>query len=290
MFAKRLISSIVLWSILLGVLFYLPLSPAGFLASALFCCFIVVIALTEFYDILSKGGLPCAERWGLVAGLLLTAGTWWFSITQRNFTSMFEVLFLTAFVLVLFLRQMANADNNHGIPTISNTLLGILYIALMFGFFPKIIFLFNENAAIGRLFVFYLIVTTKFCDIGAYASGAVFGRHKMIPRISPNKTWEGFFGGLMVSVAVSVSCYQYLSERIACVGFGFLDAVLLGVLLGGVGALGDLAESMIKREVQVKDSGGVLPGIGGALDLIDSLLFTAPVLYAYLALRLFQET
>jgi phosphatidate cytidylyltransferase len=287
MFAKRLISSLVLWSLLLGVLFYLPLSRVGYLATCLFCCFVVTIALDEFYDILAKGGQHCLKRWGLVGGLLLIAGTWWCTANRPVFTCTFEILFVVALVLVLFLRQLADSGNSNGTQTIGNTLLGILYVALMFGFIPKIIFLFGEEkAAFGRLFVFYLVITTKFCDIGAYASGTVFGRHKMIPRISPNKTWEGFFGGLMVAVVASVCCYQYLSDRIVLLGFTFLDAVVLGILLGGVGALGDLAESMVKREMQVKDSGGVLPGIGGALDLIDSLLFTTPVLYAYLALRL----
>ncbi|MDD2706653.1 MAG: CDP-archaeol synthase [Verrucomicrobiae bacterium] len=283
MFAKRLFSSIVLWALLLSVIFYLPNSAPGQFASALVCCFVVMISLGEFYDMMKQAELRCLKIWGTAAGLLMVGGVWYFCVARREFTATFEVLFLTGLVVALFLQQIAERDNMSGAQTIGRTLLGILYIPLMFDFFPKIIFLYPE-ATIGRLFVFYLVVVTKFCDIGAYASGRVFGRHKMIPRISPNKTWEGFWGGLVVATVASVMAYQYLHDRIAGVGFGFADAIAVGLLLGAVGVLGDLAESMIKREMKVKDSGGVLPGIGGALDLIDSLLFTAPVMYGYLAL------
>ena len=83
-----------------------------------------------------------------------------------------------------------------------------------------------------------------------------------------------------------MSAFEYLKPRISVVGFNYLDAVVLGILLGGMGVIGDLAESVIKRQTNVKDSGGVLPGIGGALDLIDSLLFTVPILYAWLVLKM----
>ncbi|NUN94085.1 MAG: phosphatidate cytidylyltransferase, partial [Verrucomicrobiae bacterium] len=138
----------------------------------------------------------------------------------------------------------------------------------------------------GWLFIFYLVVVTKFCDIGAYLTGRLFGRHPLAPSISPKKTWEGLLGGFVVAFAASVSAYEYLKPRVSAVGFGYADAVLLGILLGGMGVIGDLAESVIKRQANAKDSGGVLPGIGGALDLIDSLLFTVPVLYAWLVLKM----
>lgn len=281
MFAKRLISSIVLWALLLGVLFFLP-PPA----SALFCCFVVIIALWEFYEMLEKGGLRCSKPWGIAGGTLLSAGSWWFSAYQRDFTGTFEVLVLVFLVFALFLRQLADRDNPGGLHAIGNTLLGVLYIPLLFGFIPKIKYLYDGVHGPGWLLVLYLVVVTKFCDTGAYGGGRIFGRHKMIPRISPNKTWEGLLGGMVAAVIASVTAYQYLHDRIAGVGsgFGYRDALILGVLLGALGSMGDLAESMLKREVNAKDSGGVLPGIGGALDLIDSLLFTAPVLYAYLVL------
>ena len=102
--------------------------------------------------------------------------------------------------------------------------------------------------------------------------------------LSPKKTWEGLLGGLVLAIIASVTVFEYLRPRISSIGFEFSDALVLGIILGILGVIGDLSESLIKREIQVKDSGEVLPGIGGALDLIDSLLFTAPAMYLYLIL------
>ncbi len=281
MFAKRLLSSILLWALLLTVLFYL-----GTLASALLCCLVSTLALWELYDMFEKGGLKCSKPWGITGGIVLSAGTWWFSACHLNLAHAFEVLLLVCLVLGLFIHQLTDRNNPQAATTIAHTLLGVLYVPWLFNFIPKIQYLYPRDggAGPGWLFVFYLMVVTKFCDIGAYVTGRMFGRHKMAPSISPNKTWEGLLGGIVVTVIASVSAYKYLKPRIAGVGFGSTDALILGVLLGVMAVAGDLSESMLKRQTNVKDSGGVLPGIGGALDLIDSLLFTTPVLYAYLVL------
>jgi phosphatidate cytidylyltransferase len=279
MFSKRLVSSIVLWSVLLSVLFYLP-PPA----SALLCCLVSMLGLWEFYDILIRGGLKCAKVWGVIGGILLSAGTWYCSAYEPEMTNTFEIMFIVCFVLALFTRQLMDKNNPDGIQTISNTLLGIVYVPWLFNFFPKIKYFYNGFEGPGWLFAFYLVVVTKLGDTGAYLVGRAFGRHKMMPRISPNKTWEGLLGGFVFSIigSVSVLNWEGFAQKIAPLRFNQTDAIILGVLLGVVGVIGDLSESLIKREVHVKDSGEVLPGIGGALDLIDSLLFTAPILYAYL--------
>jgi phosphatidate cytidylyltransferase len=280
MFAKRLFSSIVLWAVLLTVLFYAD--RLGTLPSALLCCLISTLALWECLDMLEKAGLRCSKKIGLPGGILLSAGTWWFCANQPEFTSTFETLFLVTLLIGLFFRQLAKKDNPDPVQTIGNTLFAVIYVSLLFNFIPKIRYLFDGH---GWLFVFYLVVVTKFCDIGAYVTGRVFGRHKLIPRISPNKTWEGLVGGFVIAVVASVSAFYYIVERTSKYSdFNYNDALFLGILLGIMGTTGDLAESLIKRETHAKDSGGVLPGIGGALDLIDSLLFTAPVLYAYMIL------
>ncbi len=286
MFSKRLISSIILWAMVLGVLFYL-----GTLASALLCCLISTIALWEFYDMLGKGGLRCYKPLGLAGGILLSAGTWvGLHVSNPLLISTFEILFLVCLVLGLFLHQLADHENSDAIQTIGNTLLGIIYVPWLFNFVPKIKYLYDGGEGPGWLFVFYLVAVTKFCDSGAYATGRIFGRHKMTPRISPNKTWEGLLGGLVVALIASVTAFEYLKPRISLVGFKSEDAVILGILLGIAATVGDLSESLLKRQTKVKDSGGVLPGIGGALDLIDSLLFSAPVLYIYLKLFVHPTT
>jgi phosphatidate cytidylyltransferase len=122
------------------------------------------------------------------------------------------------------------------------------------------------------------VFVPKCGDIGAYFTGRLFGRHPMAPRLSPKKTWEGFAGGLAAAVSVAV----WLGPRSA-----FLDgvprAVAFGVAVGVAGVIGDLAESMIKRDAQAKDASASVPGFGGVLDVIDSVIFAAPVAYLFLA-------
>lgn len=286
MFAKRLFSSIALWTVLLTVLFYA--NYVGPIPSAILCCSISTIALWEFYLMLEKGGVKTFKRMGLAGGIALSGGSWWFCLNYIEYTNTFEVLILITIVISLFIRQICINHNPRGIETIGATLAGIIYIPWLFNFFPKIKFLYFHDGKEGPgwLFVFYVVAVTKFCDVGAYVFGRIFGKHKMIPRISPNKTWEGLVGGLCTAVMASVGAFYYMTagsqNRIGISAFELRDAVALGIILGILGVLGDLSESLIKREMNVKDSGELLPGIGGALDLIDSLLFTAPALYAYL--------
>ena len=124
------------------------------------------------------------------------------------------------------------------------------------------------------------ILCVKSADIGAYFTGISIGRHKMIPRISPGKTWEGFAGAVVISTACSLGLAALLGDRLA--GMTSFHAVVLGVILSVSAVVGDLIESLFKREAGVKDSGQFFPGIGGILDLLDSLLFNAPLMYLYL--------
>ncbi len=116
--------------------------------------------------------------------------------------------------------------------------------------------------------------------MGAYAVGSLIGKHKMIPRISPGKTWEGFGGAIVVSTGASLAFVHFFGAHMY--GMNPLHAVILGVVLSSTAVIGDLIESLFKREAGVKDSGNFFPGIGGILDLLDSLLFNAPIMYLYL--------
>jgi len=122
-----------------------------------------------------------------------------------------------------------------------------------------------------------LLLMTKLGDIGAYIVGMTLGKTPLLPKISPKKTIEGAIGGLFFSILGAIVSKHWL-------GASYLHAVSLGLFLGVLGQLGDLSESLIKRDCGVKDSGTVLPGMGGFLDEMDSLLFTAPVFYFYLSL------
>jgi len=278
-FRWRLVSSIVLWGIMLAVIFWLP--PTGLY---LFMNVVIACALWEFYGICEAKGLQAFKIWGVIGAVALISGSWFIfgspHFTERSYD--FDIFILLVFALGVFVRQFPQRLNPHGIETMAVTLFGLIYVAWLCNFVTRV----NFATPNGRFWVMYLVVVTKFTDMGAYAIGTTLGRHKMIPRISPNKTWEGTVGGLLFALAGSLGCYRVLHEELAADGMLLGHAIVLGLLIGAAAVMGDLAESLIKREANVKDSSTWLPGHGGALDLIDSFLFTAPLLYVYMRLVL----
>jgi phosphatidate cytidylyltransferase len=166
--------------------------------------------------------------------------------------------------------QFRRRENSGIIADISTTIFGILYVSWFLSFLIKIRYLANGI----RFFVFILLIT-KLGDIGAYFIGTRFGKTPLIPRISPKKSVEGAMGGLIFSLLGALASRPFSN-------LPYAPLVFIGIFLGLLGQLGDLSESLMKRDCQVKDSGNIIPGMGGVLDLIDSLLFTAPVFYFYM--------
>ncbi len=281
MWWRRLGSTLILWGAVLGALIW-RWEPA-----ILFCIGAVALAgLWEFYRMLEQGGLPCDRRAGLAAGVLFfAAGLPIMLRAGPHQTHEFELAFMSVGLVALGMRQVfvPGAPRRESVLNIALTLLGLLYVPWLMNFMAKIYALAprgGEGQPDGVFYLLYLLMTTKFSDIGAYCTGSLLGRHKMIPRISPGKTWEGFTGALASSALVSWGLVMLFPARLAPITPG--AAVLLGVGFSVAAVLGDLLESLLKRACAIKDSGGLLPGIGGVLDLIDSLLFTAPLLYLYL--------
>jgi phosphatidate cytidylyltransferase len=160
---------------------------------------------------------------------------------------------------------------------------GVVYTAIMFGFLVRILYLNDPSDGgqfSGRHLLLLTLMVTKFSDMGAYAFGTWFGKHKMIPHISPAKTWEGLSGAFTGSFLAMICMMLAVPEKLA--PLTWTTALILAPVLCIVAVFGDLAESILKRCHGIKDSGQKLPGIGGMLDLTDSLLFTAPVCYFYL--------
>ncbi|MGD0016748.1 MAG: phosphatidate cytidylyltransferase [Verrucomicrobiia bacterium] len=284
-FLWRLISSVVLWATMLVVIFLLP--PT---ALYVFMNLVIARALWEFYTICEVKGLRTFKVWGVIGAVALVSGSWFVFGMQRfrspsDFPALsydFDIVILVVFAFGVFVRQFPQKTNSQGIETMAVTLFGLMYVAWLFNFATRI----NFATPNGRYWVMYLVVVTKFTDIGAYLTGITLGRHKMIPRISPKKSWEGTAGGIVFAVGGSFLCMHLLRDKLVTEGLDAGDALALGLLLGAAAVVGDLAESLIKREAGVKDSSTWLPGHGGALDLIDSLLFTAPLLYVYMRLML----
>jgi len=281
-FLRRLLSFVVLWTIILMALFCANRLVSNYIFVAIIV-FLAVSGLAEFYELAAKRDLVCFKSWGSLGAVLLIVGTF-LNLTGVIGTSGsparvndFETTFLILFVLGLCLRQFFSRSNTAGLLAISTTLFGLMYVPWLLNFIQKINFFPGVD---GHFYLLYFVLVTKFSDSGAYVVGSLLGRHKMIPRISPGKTWEGFGGAIAGSVLASVGFVYFFKNRMH--GMNWLHACVLGAVLGVAAVVGDLIESIFKREAGVKDSGHFFPGIGGILDLLDSLLFNAPIMYLYL--------
>lgn len=186
-----------------------------------------------------------------------------------------------AAVVIVFLGQMVAYQQNDGLVVrIALSIFVIAYIGLMISFlFALRIYQNNET---GMFALISCVAIAKSGDAGAYFSGRFLGRHKLAPRMSPGKTIEGAVGGVIASCLVSLALFYWLAPRMigSASEFSLLGSIAFGAIVGGAGMLGDLAESVLKREFQAKDASKMLPGLGGVLDILDSLLFAAPAALA----------
>jgi len=281
----RLLSGFTIAGVLFAAFFFLPDAGAPFLLAALSA----MIAL-EFYQLMTAGGVANFRYYGTVGCVALVFATW--HVGRQGDAGSWDALVLFLITLGIFIRQFPQKNNPHPLRTIGGTLFGVLYVGLLWNFLTKLL-LFQRPAdwangpyMTGRWLLPYAVFAAKFTDIGAYLVGCSFGKHKLIPRISPAKSWEGVFGGIVVSTVVGALYVHALRDTFQPLGLTWVRAIPLGVGLAVCAIVGDLVESLFKRAANVKDTGGVIPGMGGLLDVLDSILFTAPALY--LVLRLLQ--
>lgn len=263
MLVKRIITSSLLIGMIIGVIF------VDWLCGLVVTLFIIG-GLYEFFCMLDKKGISAYKYFGIGLGMVIPLSIMFRFELTKNWELLFIVLALTFLILMQFKRRR----NSGAIVDISTTIFGIIYVSWFFSFLIKIRYL---DGGLGLLSVLLLI--TKSGDIGAYLIGSRFGKTPLMPRISPNKTVEGAIAGLIFNVLVALACKPFL-------GFGYFHLIALGLCMGVLGQLGDLSESLIKRDCEVKDSGKVFPGMGGVLDEIDSLLFVAPAFYFYMSVVL----
>lgn len=260
MLSKRIISSLLLIIMIIGVI------SVNWLCGLVVILFITA-GLYEFFRMLEKKQIASYKYFGMGMGIIIPL-----SIMFRfELTKGWEFLFIILAFLFLIFMQFKRRQHSGAIIAISTTIFGIIYISWFFSFLIKIRYL---EGGLGLLASLLLI--TKSCDIGAYLIGSRFGKNPLIPRVSPHKTVEGAIGGVIFSVLTALVCKPLLN-------FGYLHLMVIGASLSILAQLGDLSESLIKRDCQVKDSGNIFPGMGGVLDQIDSLLFTAPVFYFYMS-------
>ncbi|HJR19878.1 MAG TPA: phosphatidate cytidylyltransferase [Actinomycetota bacterium] len=250
-----IITGLTLAGLIFGTLFW---KPAAFFVLA---GGVILLALQEFYAALSSRGYRPATALGLAGGALVLVGAYWKGPQALSFGVVLTLV--GAFLWYLVDPERSNVATNIGV-----TVLGVVYIPVM-GAHAILI----RDLPQGIAHEIAFIGAVAFYDIGAYASGSLFGKHKIAPAVSPSKTWEG---------AAGATIFVFVSALLIGPHLGFLDlgsSALLALAASVLAPLGDLAESMLKRDLDIKDMGTILPGHGGALDRLDALLFTAPAAY-----------
>lgn len=264
---KRILTAFVAIPILLFTVW----SPIPFFFVGL-ATIVSVLALREFYAIAAKAGASPAPAVGYPAliGLFVC-----FTLARPEFTiAMIAVLIIAALSL-----ELSNAGGfEHSLASVAATVFGVVYIGLLLGFLVGVRMAPDTSSTshlpAKLLTTFFAVVMLT--DTGAYCAGRALGRHKLAPRVSPGKTIEGTIGGLIAGILAGPLCKAIFFGELP-----LLDALLLGATVSLFGQAGDLVESMLKRGSHVKDSSNLLPGHGGMLDRIDSLLFAAPLIYYY---------
>ena len=229
----------------------------------------VMLGLYEYGALTRVGGLATG---GLaVLGIMLS----FYRGDHRPIPGILAGLVIVELLLALW-RQRRLDDQSEALPTIAVRLAGVLYIGLLGGYLIGVRLLDSPIPLLPAKLLTLFFVVVFAGDTGAYYTGRTLGRRKLAPRISPGKTWEGVAGGLAGNVLAGlIAHYTFFPEL--PVG----QAVPLTLLMGFLGITGDLCESMIKRGAKAKDAGRLIPGHGGLLDRLDSMLFNAPVLYYY---------
>ena len=256
---KRVITAFIAILVLIGVIQYAPLWV--FIIVILFAA---LISLNEFYALIKP---KIAEKIVFFNYVLTTI--LFFSILANNNRSIALFPFFVIFSIAFFIFTYPKSHLKIG--DIANVIMGPFYICL-----PLALLAIIAKLPQGRMWIFFILVVIFAGDTGSFYCGKFFGKHKLT-QISPGKTWEGTIGGLIANIACAgLFGYVFFTS------LSVISIMIVGIVLGISGQIGDLAESMLKRISNKKDSGTILPGHGGMLDRIDSLLFAVPVLYVYL--------
>jgi len=279
-FVNRLISTVCLLA-LLGIAFW---SSQDWIYAVLWAI-LAFGALIEYFRLFPIRGFR-RYRWqtygvSIAFIALLLAPFWGFKPAWYGELDGLAISLLVT--LVVLERMRYPLEGFRTLDEIAATIFGFIYCVILFSFVPKLLMLpltdVDGNPS-AHYYLVFLVMVTKLTDMGAYLVGSLIGRDKMVPHVSPGKTWQGFGGAILFALIGSFSFYFLVGDKIPIITP--IHAAILAVILALVAVLGDLAESILKRSLEAKDSGQLMPGIGGFLDLIDSVIFTAPLLYIYL--------
>jgi len=260
-----------------GIFFVAVMLGSFFAGSTIFSIFyglLALLCLQEFYGLLKKAGLEPNLPLGLLNGVYIYAA---FAASFYLDTALIhKIIFLMVLPLTAVFIHELYKESATPFANIGYTFLGLILAVIPFTFFHTLGFVTNAGFNFHIPMAFLLMLWAN--DTGAYLVGRQFGRAKLFERHSPKKTWEGFIGGIVIAGIVGYIISIYFTE------LPWRNWVSIGVIIGIVGTTGDLVESMFKRSLSIKDSGGLLPGHGGLLDRFDGLLLSAPIVFVYLYL------
>ncbi len=257
----------------------------------------IIIGMNEFYTMASKSEeLKPHRKTGIAFGLIVVTLVLIYTLQQaaQKDVNLFSPGFvefinkihlngntivggLISFIFIIFLIQIVSGKIKGGVYSISSTLLGVFYVSICGSHL-----LLLKDLDHGVFFIWLVSFATIMSDTTAYFAGKTMGRHKVGFAISPNKSWEGYIGGLIFQVILTVAFYYGIKQWFTVPPMGAIEITLFAVVIYLVSVLGDLSESLIKRDCEVKDSGSFIPGHGGLLDVIDALILTIPGSYYFL--------
>jgi len=260
---------------------------------------LVLLGQREFYRLIEDKGAHPLVGFGLTAAMALCVVQYIGTDYQAN-------LLMTATLLVVLVAQLGKAAITEALASISGTFFGVFYIGWLLShaislrnFHKAAVFRYGESTAAsiglspgcGIFLVFFTLFVVIWCDAGAYFGGRAYGKHKLAPAISPGKSVEGAVAGVVGGLLGAIVCkgifdwfWPWLSASLSWYAVG-----VLALVLSAAGIVGDLIESLLKRDAEVKDTGHLLPGMGGVLDRIDSFLLAFPVMYYAMLLYIFLK-
>jgi phosphatidate cytidylyltransferase len=274
--SRRTLTGIILVIIVFGGLWLHPLS---YLAIGLL---LLAGSLYEYFRLIAATGAEPQRNAGILTAILIYLIS--FFVAAGMLDSLSYLLVMAAFMLIIILELYRKKDKPFD--SLAHTIFGIIFISLPYSLFPFLAFGFNGLSALlpgmfphfsPGIMLGFLLLSWSF-DIAAYLFGSYLGKHKLFKRISPEKSWEGFFSGLLVALLVAWPVSLWITEP------GLVSWMIIALLISLAGTAGDLVESMLKRSAGVKDSGTILPGHGGILDRFDSLILSLPLVYLFLIL------
>lgn len=265
---ERTLTSIIFVIVLLG-----SIIQSEFASSILFFV-IILLCQREFYNFFKPTEIKPQKKVGIIGGLSFFIISLLASQARLESETLFSIipLIFTIFIIELY------RNRPQPIPNIAFTILGIIYIAVPITLLHDLAY--YKDYSFGREYNYDILIGYFFVlwanDTGAYLIGRKWGKHKLFPRISPKKTWEGSIGGVVLGLAVGYLNSIIFSEFNLAVWLGIAAIVVV------FGSLGDLVESLFKRSLDIKDSGKLLPGHGGVLDRFDGIFISAPMVYTFL--------